>query len=111
MQIINRDQLPWDDIAHELLGADHGLDITILFVDAAPPGEGPALHRHPYPEVFVVLEGEASFTVGGQEATAHAGDILIGPAGQPHAFVNSGTAPLRQIDIHLSPSPSTEWLE
>jgi mannose-6-phosphate isomerase-like protein (cupin superfamily) len=40
-----------------------------------------------------------------------AGDILVAHAGQPHAFVNSGTGPLRQIDIHLSPSFSTEWLE
>ena len=110
MEIIERDQLPWSDIAHELVGAEHGLDVTILFVDAGP-GEGPALHRHQYAEVFVVLEGEATFTVGEERKAVRAGEIVIGPAGQPHAFVNSGTGALRQIDIHLSPSPRTEWLE
>ena len=34
---------------------------------------------------------------------------LVG--GQPHGFVNSGQGRLRQIDIHVSPSFSTEWLE
>ena len=110
MEIIKRDRLPWSDIAHELVGSEHDLDISILFVDAAP-GEGPALHRHEYPEVFVVLEGEATFTLGGERANVRAGEIVIGPAGLPHAFVNSGNGPLLQIDIHLSPSPSTEWLE
>jgi mannose-6-phosphate isomerase-like protein (cupin superfamily) len=110
MQIIKRDQLPWSEIAHELVGTEHGLDITILFVEAAP-GEGPALHHHPYPEVFVVLEGEATFTVDGEEQNVRPGDIIVAPAQQPHAFVNSGIGPLRQIDIHLSASFSTEWLE
>jgi hypothetical protein len=31
------------------------------------------------------------------------------PRGQWHGFVNSGDGPLRQIDIHVSPSFSTEW--
>jgi hypothetical protein len=42
IDVIKRDQLPWRDTAHELVGADHGLDITLLFVEAAT-GEGPAL--------------------------------------------------------------------
>lgn len=39
-----------------------------------------------------------------------AGDIVVVPAGQPHCFVNSGSGPLRQIDVHLSPRYVTEWL-
>jgi mannose-6-phosphate isomerase-like protein (cupin superfamily) len=110
MQIIKRNQLPWSEIAHELVGADHGLDITVLFVDA-PPGRGPKLHRHPYAELFIVLDGEAHFTVNGQRLDVQAGDVVIAEAGEPHAFVNSGTQPLRQIDIHLSARFHTEWLD
>jgi quercetin dioxygenase-like cupin family protein len=110
MPIIKRDQLPWSEIAHELLGADHGLAITILFVDAEP-GRGPAPHRHPYAEVLIVQEGEATVTLDGDTHDARAGDIVVVPPNQSHAFVNSGSGPLRQIDIHLSPSFSTEWLE
>jgi mannose-6-phosphate isomerase-like protein (cupin superfamily) len=110
MEIIKQDQLPWSEIARELVGAEHGLDITLLFVDA-DPGRGPALHRHPYAEVFIVQEGQATFTLDGEQVEAGPGDILVAHANQPHAFVNSGTGPLRQVDIHLSPTFSTEWLE
>jgi mannose-6-phosphate isomerase-like protein (cupin superfamily) len=110
MDIIKQDQLPWSEVARELVGADHGLDITLLFVDAEP-GRGPALHRHPYAEVFIVQEGQATFTIDGEQIDVGAGDIVVAHAGQPHSFVNSGTGQLRQVDIHLSPNFSTEWLE
>jgi mannose-6-phosphate isomerase-like protein (cupin superfamily) len=110
MTVIRIEDLPWSEVAHELVGAEHGLDITILFVDAEP-GRGPALHRHPYAEVFVLQEGEATFTLGDETVEARAGNILVARPNQPHAFVNSGTGPLRQVDIHLSPAFSTEWLD
>ncbi len=109
MAVLKRDDLPWSSIARELVGADHGLGITVLFVDA-PPGRGPRLHRHPYDELFIVQEGEATFTLDGDELRVGAGNIVIARANQAHAFVNSGTEPLRQIDIHLSASFSTEWM-
>jgi mannose-6-phosphate isomerase-like protein (cupin superfamily) len=110
MQIIKQQQLPWSEIARELVGSQHGLDITIAFVDAEP-GRGPATHRHPYAEVFIVLEGRATYTIDGAQVDAQAGDILVAHANEPHAFVNSGTGRLRQIDIHLSPDFDTEWLD
>ena len=110
MTVIRVEDLPWSEIARELVGAQHDLDITILFVDAEP-GRGPALHRHPYAEVFVVQEGEATFTLGDASVEARAGDILVARPNEPHSFVNSGTGPLRQVDIHLSRSFSTEWLD
>jgi quercetin dioxygenase-like cupin family protein len=110
MKAFKTTDLPWSEIAHELVGAEHGLDVTLLFVEA-PPGRSPALHRHPYAELFVILEGNARFTVNGEEIDAGAGDVLIAEPGEPHAFVNTGAGLLRQIDIHLSPSFSTEWLD
>jgi mannose-6-phosphate isomerase-like protein (cupin superfamily) len=73
---------------------------TLMVVDA-PPGSGPKLHKHPYEEVFVVQEGEATFT---------AGDDVI-ESGVPHKLVNSGAGRLRQVDIHASDTFITEWLE
>ena len=106
--VINREQLA---VRGELEGADHGgTGLSLIFVDAEPGG-GPALHRHQYDEVFVVLEGEATITAGGKEIKAGPGDIVVVPAGQPHAFVNSGSGRLRQIDIHLNPRYATEWLD
>jgi mannose-6-phosphate isomerase-like protein (cupin superfamily) len=111
MKVLRQDQLPFSSIAHELVGADHGgLPLCIIFVDA-PPGRGPRLHRHPYEEVFIVQEGEALFATAEAERVVGAGEVVIIPAGTPHRFVNCGDGPLRQIDIHVSPSFSTEWLE
>jgi|tagenome__1003787_1003787.scaffolds.fasta_scaffold19039001_2 quercetin dioxygenase-like cupin family protein len=102
--------LPASATARELVGADHGgAGVCLIFIDA-PPGHGPSLHRHPYEEIFVVQEGEATFTANGEERVARAGEIVIVPAGVAHAFVNSGDGRLRQLDIHVSPRFDTEWL-
>jgi mannose-6-phosphate isomerase-like protein (cupin superfamily) len=76
----------------------------------APPGGGPKLHRHPYEEVFMVQEGNATFTAG-EETIEVSGRQVVVPAGVPHKFVNSGTGRLRQLDIHASDRFVTEWLE
>jgi mannose-6-phosphate isomerase-like protein (cupin superfamily) len=94
----------------EAIGAELGTSVSIISVDAAP-GTGPRLHRHPYDEVFVVLEGEATFTLGDVRQVARAGEVVVAPAGVAHAFVNTGSTRLRQVDVHLSPRFDTEWLE
>ena len=81
----------------------------VIFVDAEP-GRGPRLHKHPYAELFFVLEGEGTFSDGNEERVAGPGEVVIVPPDQPHAFVNSGEGRLRQIDVHLSPRFETEWL-
>ena len=110
VRVVRQDQLPLSNIARELVGADHGgLGACIIFVDA-PPGGGPSPHTHPYEEVLIVLDGEATVMAGERELVARSGDVVIVPADTPHAFANTGDRPLRQIDIHLSPSFSTTWL-
>jgi mannose-6-phosphate isomerase-like protein (cupin superfamily) len=109
-RVVGLDELPSTATARELVGADHGgAGVCLIFVDA-PPGHGPSLHRHPYEEVFVVQEGEATFVADGEERVVRAGEVVIVPAGVAHSFVNSGNGPLRQLDIHVSPRFDTEWL-
>lgn len=58
--VISRAQLP----DHVFQGGEHGgIPLSFFWVQAFP-GRGPKLHKHPYVEVFVVLEGHATFTVG-----------------------------------------------
>ncbi len=85
-------------------------DVSFIWVEIAP-GEGPRLHRHAYAETFVILEGTATYRVGDETVTASAGEIVVGPANVPHAFTNTGTGVLRQIDIHDTADILTEWLE
>ena len=82
-----------------------------FFLINAPPGEGPSLHSHPYEEIFVIQEGQVTFTVGEATIEATGGQIVIAPAGIPHKFVNSGKTPLRSINIHPTSRMVTEWLE
>ncbi|HEU0115108.1 MAG TPA: cupin domain-containing protein [Thermomicrobiales bacterium] len=108
--IVDEADLIQGDDAREFAGHRHGACLSIILVDA-PPGGGPKLHRHPYQEVFVVHEGEATFTVGEDVIEAHGGQIVVAPADIPHKFVNSGSGRLRQTDIHASNRFITEWLE
>lgn len=111
MTVIDLAQLPNSGSSHELEGYLHGeAPASLIFVDG-PPGSGPKLHRHPYTEIFIVQEGQATFTVGDAVIEARGGQILVAPAGVPHKFSNTGSGPLRQIDIHLNDRFVTEWLE
>lgn len=85
-------------------------EVSLILVDL-PPGGGPRLHRHPYPELFIVHEGEVRFTVGAATVDAYAGQIVIVPKGVAHKFINVGQSILRQTDIHVSKKFVTEWLE
>jgi mannose-6-phosphate isomerase-like protein (cupin superfamily) len=97
--ITPREILPWSNIAHEFIGADHGdVKLTFLLVEA-PPGQGPRLHKHPYDEVMIVLDGRGTVHDGTESRDVQTGDIVVIPAGQPDAFVNTGDSPLRQVDI------------
>jgi len=109
MRVVRLDELPSSGAAHELVGADHDVDVSLIFVDAAP-GRGPTLHKHGYPEVFITLAGRALFVAGDEQREVGAGEIVIVPPDTPHRFENSGSEPLRQINIHVSPRFMTEWL-
>ena len=100
--LIGKDELPYGKIAHKFEGHRYGdVNVSFFLVDS-PPGGGAVLHTHPYEEVFVTLEGNVTFTVGNKTIEVGAGQIVVAPADVPHKFVNSGTGPLRQVDIHPS---------
>ena len=92
------------------LGGEHGGIPVTAILDRSEPGMGPALHRHPYDEVWILEEGQATFTAGDREVTAGPGTILVVSAGTPHCFTNTGTVPMRMTCIHPRPRPETEWL-
>lgn len=83
-------------------GRTLGTGVTILFYGTDVVGHGPTLHVHPYDEVFIVREGRGRFTVGEEVLDAGAGDVVFGPAGVPHKFVNLGPGAIATTDIHLS---------
>jgi quercetin dioxygenase-like cupin family protein len=108
--VMEFDDLPQTEHAHEFVGAEHGdVPFSIILVHSQP-GVGPKLHRHPYPEVFVVDSGQATFQLGDETLVVEAGHIVVGPPDVPHGFTNSGPGELRLTAIHGAPRFQTEWL-
>jgi mannose-6-phosphate isomerase-like protein (cupin superfamily) len=106
MPVINTKTLP----TGSLEGEDHGATVSVI-LDHSEPGHGPKLHKHPYDETWVVIEGHLSFRAGDQQLEAGPGDIVIVAPETPHKFTNLGTERVNLVCVHANPSFVTEWLE
>jgi len=102
--------LPSAPIAARFEGRDYGAGVS-FFVARFDPGAGPGLHRHPYEETFVIQEGSVVLEVDGERLEAHAGEIVVVPAGAVHRFTASAEGTLRFVSIHPVPAMSQELLE
>src|SRR4028118_1308458 len=87
--VIDKDELPCSKVAHKFEGHRYGDVGVSFFLVESPPGGGAVLHTHPYEEVFVTLEGEATFTVG--DAT-----IEVGAGQRPPAAPCATPPPARR---------------
>lgn len=75
-----------------------------IFITQYERGQGPDLHVHPYPEVFVVQTGTAVFTAGDEQLTVAAGHVVVVPEQTPHGFKGAGDDTLRVVSVHPSPT-------
>jgi mannose-6-phosphate isomerase-like protein (cupin superfamily) len=65
-----------------------------------PAGFATPLHRHlREDEMFLVLEGAATFRCDDVELSARPGDFVLLPVGLPHAFWVTSVEPLRTLQI------------
>jgi len=55
--------------------------LTLFAFDA---GQGLSEHTSPYDATVMILDGQAKLTIGGKDALANAGEMVIMPAGIPH---------------------------
>jgi quercetin dioxygenase-like cupin family protein len=61
-----------------------------------------AEHSHPHEQVGLMLEGEADFTIGGQQRRVTAGQMWRIPGGVVHKVV-AGGRPVRALDVFHPP--------
>jgi mannose-6-phosphate isomerase-like protein (cupin superfamily) len=110
--VIDLDELEHTEHAHEVEGAELGEDVpfSVILVHSGP-GVGPRVHRHPYPEVFLVESGQATFRLGDDEVVVTGGHVVVSPSGVAHGFTNTGTGELRLTAIHGAGRFDTEWLD
>lgn len=76
-------------------------NISLNFV-TFPPDSGFPSHVHPEEQVSIVREGEMEITIGGEEFSVKAGDVIHFPSGIPHSG-RTTTQPCRLIDIFSPP--------
>ena len=96
-----------------LLGQDDGVaNFYTRQFSLAPGGRIPA-HRHRNIEhQQLMLAGELTLTLDGEQRRARAGDCLYIPAGITHAYENLGDQEARFVCIVPAVHPyETEWLE
>src|SRR3954447_26306438 len=58
---------------------------------------GPPLHHHAFDEAFYVLEGELTFQLGDELATAGPGSLTFTPSGSRHTLANRSDGPARYL--------------
>ena len=76
------------------------------------PGSQVPYHYHRHREsIIVIISGEATEIVEGNEIPIKAGDILFIPAGEKHTTVNRSTKDFRYLEFFTSPPVSADFVE
>jgi mannose-6-phosphate isomerase-like protein (cupin superfamily) len=96
-------------IEYTAVGED-GEGELVRFNWRSMPGGAITEHVHPHQEErFIVIAGEAHFTLNGKEFVAGAGDTIVVPAGVRHSEGNPGSAEIAAV-VELRPALRTKEL-
>jgi mannose-6-phosphate isomerase-like protein (cupin superfamily) len=80
-----------------------GPHFNFLHRGEIPVGSGIGHHFHnTADEMFVILNGEAQFTIDGRTAVVKGPAGVVSRAGHSHAILNSGSEPLQWINFQVS---------
>lgn len=60
--------------------------VTSVTIFAFDEGQGLSEHTAPFDALVQVLEGEAEISIAGNPHRLHCGEMILMPAGQPHAL-------------------------
>src|SRR5688500_11316021 len=78
-------------------------EFNFLHRGVIPPGAGIGHHFHNVvEEMFVILDGEAQFTIDGRTATVKGPAGVICRAGHSHAIYNAGSTPVQWMNLNVS---------
>jgi mannose-6-phosphate isomerase-like protein (cupin superfamily) len=75
-------------------------NLAIVTIKPHRPGPGPHSHRGE-DDSFLILEGELTFTVDGEEVVAGPGTFLLVPPEVEHDFANHGDDAPAGFDLRL----------
>jgi uncharacterized cupin superfamily protein len=98
----------YDTLCGGVSGGTAATKLGAGFDILAPGMRGCPYHFHyAQEEMFVVLEGEGTLRVAGENVPVRAGDLIFIPPGPdyPHQFVNTSAAPLKYLSISTQEQP------
>jgi mannose-6-phosphate isomerase-like protein (cupin superfamily) len=78
-------------------------EFNFLHRGEIPPGAGIGHHFHnTVEEMFIILDGEAQFTIDGRTALVKGPAGVICRTGHSHAIYNSGSKPVQWVNLNVS---------
>jgi quercetin dioxygenase-like cupin family protein len=72
-------------------------EVAIIEIVLPAGSAGPPLHHHDFDEAFYVLDGELTFQLGEELATAGPGTLTFAPRGSHHTLANLTAAAARYL--------------
>lgn len=90
------------EFGHMMDGQDFGFEALSFILTETHPNGGPPLHTHETEEAHVLLEGEVSYVIGDRRFATRAPYVARVPAGTPHTFINTGSAPFNLVAVFPS---------
>lgn len=94
-----------DLITHRQGSVHHGLSI-----DELAAGGSIDVHVHSFEEGFYILQGTAEITINGARQSLEPGDYAAIKVGTPHGWQNTGSTPVRWLQMH-APQPKPPGAE
>ncbi len=78
----------------------------LVGLNCLEPGQAQAQHAHAQQDkVYLVLEGEGTFTVGHERHVASEGEVIWAPAGVEHGVENTGG---RSLVLFVGIAPASD---
>ncbi len=103
---------PGDPYRPEILTEEHNAKALGGMFGLLVAGSQVPYHYHNHREsVIIVISGEATEIIEGEEIPIKAGDILHIPAGEKHTTVNRSDKDFRYLEFFTSPPLSADFVE
>ena len=77
------------------------MDVTVTRVG---PGSAFSRHQDPYGHVIYVVQGEGEFSLGDDVHPVGPGTFIEVPAGEAHAYRNTGEAAMLLVTVNVPPA-------
>ena len=107
-EVVESEALAWEPVRVEITEGVFGRTLLSDRVKAVltrvVPGGKFRVHRDKYAHLFYFMSGQGRVTLGGRQIDAHAGLTVRVPAGETHAYENTGSEDLVLLSLNL-PNP------